>query len=389
MNQLIALGKSKHAGSASSRQAIPRVLHLINGEHFSGAERVQDLLGMTLPDIGYDVGFACLKPRLFPEKRQSENELFETPMRSKLDFKTIRKISHEARQGRFEILHAHTPRTLMAGSLIKRKLGLPLIYHVHSPVGHDSTRSFANRINRFVESWSARQVDHFICVSDSIRDYMLSIGHPAEKLTTVPNGVSVVNGTPERVTPSQVWTLGTTALFRPRKGTEVLLQALAILRERQYDVRLLAVGPFETPDYESKIQKLVSELGLADAIEWTGFVSDVAQQFQRMDAFVLPSLFGEGLPMVILEAMALGTPVISAEVEGVNQAIRGGTDGLIFRPGDANALADCVVDLIEKRYDWQALRQSALDRQRTQFSDVSMAHGVAEVYQNLLSEQRA
>ena len=168
-----------------------------------------------------------------------------------------------------------------------------------------------------------------------------------------------------------------------------LLQALAILRERQYDVRLLAVGPFETPDYESKIQKLVSELGLADAIEWTGFVSDVAQQFQRMDAFVLPSLFGEGLPMVILEAMALGTPVISAEVEGVNQAIRGGTDGLIFRPGDANALADCVVDLIEKRYDWQALRQSALDRQRTQFSDVSMAHGVAEVYQNLLSEQRA
>ncbi len=389
MNQPIALGKSKHAGSASSRQAIPRVLHLINGEHFSGAERVQDLLGMTLPDIGYDVGFACLKPRLFPEKRQSENELFETPMRSKLDFKTIRKISHEARQGRFEILHAHTPRTLMAGSLIKRKLGLPLIYHVHSPVGHDSTRSFANRINRFVESWSARQVDHFICVSDSIRDYMLSIGHPAEKLTTVPNGVSVVNGTPERVAPSQVWTLGTTALFRPRKGTEVLLQALAILRERQYDVRLLAVGPFETPDYESKIQKLVSELGLADAIEWTGFVSDVAQQFQRMDAFVLPSLFGEGLPMVILEAMALGTPVISAEVEGVNQAIRGGTDGLIFRPGDANALADCVVDLIEKRYDWQALRQSALDRQRTQFSDVSMAHGVAEVYQNLLSEQRA
>ena len=275
MNQPIALGKSKHAGSASSRQAIPRVLHLINGEHFSGAERVQDLLGMTLPDIGYDVGFACLKPRLFPEKRQSENELFETPMRSKLDFKTIRKISHEARQGRFEILHAHTPRTLMAGSLIKRKLGLPLIYHVHSPVGHDSTRSFANRINRFVESWSARQVDHFICVSDSIRDYMLSIGHPAEKLTTVPNGVSVVNGTPERVAPSQVWTLGTTALFRPRKGTEVLLQALAILRERQYDVRLLAVGPFETPDYESKIQKLVSELGLADAIEWTGFVSDV------------------------------------------------------------------------------------------------------------------
>ena len=294
MNQPLALGKSTKPGPASPAEVLPRVLHLINGEHYSGAERVQDLLGMTLPELGFDVGFACLKPQLFPQKRQSKNELFETTMRSKVDFRTIRKIANEAKRGRFEILHAHTPRTLMAGSLIKRKLGLPLVYHVHSPVGCDSTRSFANRINGFVESWSAQQVDHFICVSDSIRDYMLSLGHPSGKLTTVANGVSVVQAPPVRETPSQTWTLGTTALFRPRKGTEVLLQALAILRKRQFDVRLLAVGPFETPDYESKIQQLVRDLGLSQAIEWTGFVSDVAEQFLQMDAFVLPSLFGEG-----------------------------------------------------------------------------------------------
>ena len=389
MNQPLALGKSTKPGPASPAEVLPRVLHLINGEHYSGAERVQDLLGMTLPELGFDVGFACLKPQLFPQKRQSKNELFETTMRSKVDFRTIRKIANEAKRGRFEILHAHTPRTLMAGSLIKRKLGLPLVYHVHSPVGCDSTRSFVNRINGFVESWSAQQVDHFICVSDSIRDYMLSLGHPSGKLTTVANGVSVVQAPPVRETPSQTWTLGTTALFRPRKGTEVLLQALAILRKRQFDVRLLAVGPFETPDYESKIQQLVRDLELSEAIEWTGFVSDVAEQFLQMDAFVLPSLFGEGLPMVILEAMALGTPVIAAEVEGVNQAIRNGTDGLIFQPGDATALADRVIDLIEKKYVWQDLRASGLQRQRTLFSDISMAEGVAAVYRNLLRERPA
>ena len=108
-----------------------------------------------------------------------------------------------------------------------------------------------------------------------------------------------------------------------------------------------------------------------------------------MDAFVLPSLFGEGLSMVILESMASGTPVIVAEVERVNQAIRIGTDGWIFQPGDATAPANYVIDLIEKKYVWQDFRASGLPRQRTLFSDISMAEEVAAVYRNLLSERSA
>lgn len=384
MNHPLVAGKFGSISESQVQNEPVAVLHLINGQHYSGAERVQDLLGDSLPSLGFDVAFACLKPEMFPAERRSKNELFEMTMASKVDFKTIRKLRKLVVERKFEILHAHTPRTLMAGSLIKRSTGCPLVYHVHSPVGHDSTRSWANRINSLVENWSARQVDHFICVSDSIRDYMLSVGHPPEKLTTVANGVPVIDEVVSRATPEGPWVMGTTALFRPRKGTEVLLESLALLKSRKYEVRLLAVGPFESVEYQQKIQRLAHELGVADLIEWTGFVNEVGPMFQRMDAFVLPSLFGEGLPMVILEAMAIGTPVISAEVEGVNQAIRRGIDGLIFEPGNAKALADQMADLIDGKQDWQKIRAAGMDRQRSLFSDVSMARGVAGVYESIM-----
>ena len=98
------------------------------------------------------------------------------------------------------------------------------------------------------------------------------------------------------------WTIGTTALFRPRKGLEALLEALASLRERSFDVRLRAVGPFETKIYEKEMKRRAAKLELDAAIDWVGFVRDVQSQLSKMDVFVLPSLFGEGLPMVVLEA---------------------------------------------------------------------------------------
>ena len=66
--------------------ATARVLHVVNGEHFAGAERVQDLLARLLDNFGYDVGFACIKPNKFPQMRRSQSTpLYELPMRGKFD----------------------------------------------------------------------------------------------------------------------------------------------------------------------------------------------------------------------------------------------------------------------------------------------------------------
>ena len=361
-----------------------KVLHLINGEHFSGAERVQDLLAMAMPKFGYEVGFACVKPEKFPNVRESRGELFETRMKSKFDVWCGGRVAKVFRDNDYQIIHAHTPRTLMIGRLAARKLNCPLIYHVHSPVGRDSERGLANMLNTKLETWSLAGVDRMICVSNSLAGYMNELGHHQDKITVVSNGVAAIDDLPARDLPGSRWTIGTMALFRPRKGTEVLLDALAILKKRDIDVTLRAVGPFETKEYESEVLAQVEKLGIGDMIDWTGFQTNVNEQLRKMDVFVLPSLYGEGLPMVVLESMANAIPVVASRVEGIPEAVRDGIDGLIFEPSNAEDLAEKLQSLIGDNKTWKSMSESAVERQRNDLSDISMARGVATVYDELL-----
>ena len=365
------------------------VLHLVNGEHYSGAERVQDLLALALPKFGYSVGFVCVKPDRFLTARQSmSSELHSVPMKSKFDFACVNQVVEIFRQGGYRCLHAHTPRTMLIGKLAAKKLECPLIYHVHSPVGRDSNKGLRNWLNSKLEKWSLHGVDRMICVSTSLAGYMEELGHAPELLSVVSNGVPVLDELPPRGTPQHPWTVGTMALFRPRKGTETLLKAIAKLKQQDITVKLRAVGPFETPEYESEIMALVDELGIEDCIEWTGFQTDVNHQLQQMDIFVLPSLYGEGLPMVVLEAMANGVPVVASCVEGIPEAVRHQTDGLIFEPGNSDDLAAKLEQIVGNVSLWSRFGENSLERQRTKLSDLSMAEGVADIYDQLLQVRR-
>lgn len=368
-----------------SPAATIRVLHLINGEHYSGAERVQDLLAKCLPAEGFNVGFACVKPDRFPQMRESRDApLYEVPMKSALDLRAAGKIARIIRDEDYRIIHCHTPRTAMIGRLAAARAGVPMIYHVHSPTSRDSTRRLRNWLNTKMERWSLRRAEKLIAVSASLGRHMQAEGFDPQRITVVPNGVPQVAELPQRSAPSGVWTLGAVALFRPRKGMEVLLDAIADLHQRGVSVELRAVGPFETADYERDIKGRVSRLGIEHLVHWIGFTRDVDAELDKMDLFVLPSLFGEGLPMVVLEAMAAGIPVVGTDVEGVPEAIRDGLDGVIAKASDADDLARSIRRIIDGQFDWSQLRHSAIQRHAHHFSDRSMAHGVAAAYREVL-----
>ena len=109
------------------------VLHVINGEHFSGAERVQDLLALRLPEEGFAADFAALKPGRFGEARRSSTRLTQLPMRGRIDYKVVGPLKNLVRKYDYKILHAHTPRTAPVTAVVARSLDLPWVYHVHQP----------------------------------------------------------------------------------------------------------------------------------------------------------------------------------------------------------------------------------------------------------------
>jgi glycosyltransferase involved in cell wall biosynthesis len=260
------------------------------------------------------------------------------------------------------------------------------VYHVHSPAASDSTHGWQNRLNALVEHASIRSASAMIAVSHSLGERMRRRRRFRDRVFVVPNGVPCQQPRPRHIPGDGGWTLGTIALFRPRKGLEVLLESLAILAWKGMPVRLRATGDFESREYRQQILAQADSLGLGTAIDWTGFTRDIYRELAQTDIFVLPSRFGEGLPMVVLEAMAGGVPVVATRVEGIPEAIRDGQDGLLVEANDPNALAEAVARFIGGQVDWAAVRFSALKRHAEHFSDKAMAAGVAEVYQRVLPE---
>lgn len=378
--------QSQNSVDLNATVATQRVLHVINGEHFSGAERVQDLLATQLPAFGFDVTFACVKPGRFVESRTSTDAtLLETPMRFRFDIRPGMELAKLIQKEDIKLVHAHTPRSALIGAIAASKAGVPFVYHVHSPTGNDSTRRFRNWFNALCERLSIRHATRLITVSPSLQELMISEGFDPETVSYVANGVPSVPFDESRTAPNKTWTIGMVALFRPRKGIEVLLEALAKRRAAGDDLRLRAVGPFETPEYKREVLDLVESLGIADAIDWTGFTNDVQAELVQMDVMVLPSLFGEGLPMVILEAMAAGVPVVASEVEGIPIAIRNNEDGVLVPANDVAALSDGIAKITSGKLDWMQLRKNSYRRHAESFSDRAMADGLAKIYREILS----
>lgn len=365
-----------------------QVLHIINGEYYAGIERILDLLVKYLPENGFEVGFACLKPDQFVGARQAQKApLYKFSMHTKLDLRPVTAIAQLVRTQGYRLVHTHTARSAMIGRLVSAWTGVPMVHHFHSPTALDTTHLWRNRLNVLTERFSLMGVARAIANSESLGNYAQQAGIPQGRICIVPNGV-LTHPLPERQPPKSRWTLGTVALFRPRKGIEVLLNAIALLKQQGIPVQLRAVGGFENPDYQAQIYARVADLNLQDDIDWRGFQKDVNAELAQMDLFILPSLFGEALPMSILEAMAMGVPVVGTQIPGITEAVRDGVDGLIAEPGNPHSLAEKIARIVRGEADWQAMRSSVHQRQINQFSAQRMTKEVAEVYQQVLSSSR-
>ncbi|MEI8374722.1 MAG: glycosyltransferase [Planctomycetota bacterium] len=359
------------------------VLHIINGEHYAGAERVQDLLGQQLSNFGYRAGFACLKRGQFAAMRKClDTPLYDVAMKNRFDLSPVWRLARIIRSEGYRLIHSHTARSAVVGGMVSLLTGVPLVHHVHSPTTCDTTHRFRNWINCLVERIVLRRAKALIAVSEAVGSYVREQGFD---VFVVPNGVPARRAVPTRDPAKTDWTLGTVALFRPRKGLEILLEALVQLRSRGLPVRLRAVGSFETPEYESHVRQLASQLNLDSAIDWAGFARDIDGELAQMDLFVLPSLFGEGLPMVVLEAMSAGLPVVASAVSGVPEAVRDGVEGLLVEPANPAALAVAIHRFVSREVSGNELGTKARLRHAKFFSDARMAAEVARVYDRVLS----
>ena len=200
------------------------------------------------------------------------------------------------------------------------------------------------------------------------------------KLETVPNGVHIppwaarkaVSGTGG---PPVILFVGR---LRHAKGLDVLLHALAGLPVAGYQLRIVGDG-----ELRKSLENLAVTLGVRDKIVFLGFRSDVTALMSSADCLVLPSRW-EGMPNVVLEAMAIGLPVVATRVGGIPEVIEHGLTGWLVPPEDPLALAAALATALADRRRARCIAESARQRVARDYSIEAMSERTLEVYTQVL-----
>jgi glycosyltransferase involved in cell wall biosynthesis len=233
-------------------------------------------------------------------------------------------------------------------------------------------------------------VDGLICVSEGAARSMRRAGVPPAKIKVVRNGVPSAPEHPELAPmlrklrlPAGARLVLTIARFVEQKGHRFLLEAIPIILAACPAAQFLWVG--EGPLMEV-LRHEVRERGLESAVRFLGQRDDAAALLAASDLVVLPSLF-EGLPLVILEAMAAGRPVVGTRTSGIDEAVLDGETGRLVPPGNHQALAAGVVEALGSPE--LAIRWGAAGRERwsREFTAVRMVRQTAAIYETMLRRQ--
>jgi glycosyltransferase involved in cell wall biosynthesis len=171
-----------------------------------------------------------------------------------------------------------------------------------------------------------------------------------------------------------------------RKGLDVLLKALAILKSAQIAFRAKIGSGGELLEYH---RQLAASLDLSDRVEFTGWLDDPNALLAQGDLYVLPSLEEGSGSIALVEAMRAGLPIIASGVDGIPEAIRDGEEGLLVQPGNAQALAEALTALLLDVAQRNRLGLAAAEAYCTRHSPEALTRDLSRIYDRLLESKAA
>ncbi|GGB89471.1 hypothetical protein GCM10011494_04780 [Novosphingobium endophyticum] len=314
-------------------------------------------------------------------------------------------IERAVREWRPDILHAHSPALCGQAALrVARRHGIPLVYEIRAfwedaAVGNGTGTegSLKYRLTRGLESHVVARADAVVTICEGLKADLVARGTDARRVTVMPNGVDLtLFGKPLPRDPELARALGFEVDGRPcpvigfigsfydYEGIDVLIDAMALLAERQPDARLLLVGGGPC---EAALRERAAASPAADAIRFIGRVPhhEVDRYYALADIMAYPRkrsrLTDLVTPLKPLEAMAQGKLVAASDVGGHRELVTHGTTGVLFAPDDPRACAATLAEMLEHRGRWDDYREAGLQHVRAQHDWAANAARYRDVYQ--------
>lgn len=278
-----------------------------------------------------------------------------------------------------DVVHTHMFWANVFGVLAARIAGVPVIV---------TTEHGENRWKKAHHRWLERNVisrfsDRRFCVSKSILERRRDVdGVPKAQLQLMPNGTVVPEvSAPDREVVEPV--IGSIGRFVKQKDFGLFVDIIAALRQKGYAVKGCLVG--DGPDMDM-VRHKVSELGLDDAIELPGMVTETDKWFRYFDIYAITST-EEGLPVSLLEAMSYGLPVVASDVGAISKVIRSEDEGIVVPAGEKNRFVDAIATFLDDPE--LAIRTGKNSRQRIidDFSIEAIARRYESAYLGILDQK--
>lgn len=304
-----------------------RVLQVISSSATSGAERHIVLLSKTLQKQGHRVLTVCPPGNWLPTELQRAGvRTLPLPMRGSRSLVTFLRLAHLVRRQKIDIIHTHLTRASYYGLLLGVLTGRPVVSTVHVFTADPAY------------CWLSRMGNPLIAVSEAVRRWLIEHGVPASEIQTVPNATDFIflNGSlrnaslevrQEFALPPDSNLIGVFAKVSPIKGQDLLIEGLPQVLDVHPNTYVLFVGTANTA-FAQHTKHRARELKVERNVLFTGLRTDVARLMQAVDIVALPSR-SETFGMAILEAMALGKPVVATRVGGLPELVRDGETGLL------------------------------------------------------------
>ncbi len=273
-----------------------------------------------------------------------------------------------------ELLHVrHPPHLQLVGVFLRKLLGIPLVIEVHRLLSKTDYElglltGIQYRYYYALEKAILGSVDCVVTISDTNKAGLVAEGVDSKKIVVVPNGVDTKAFNPDKQSSKfhKKYDAENLLLYcggmRDTEGLETLIRALPSIKESMPKTRLLMVSKGYV---KAKLDKIARELDVLDMIDYLGFISDKEHQdlMASVDLFMYPrkgiAYHTNFVGVKFLEAIASGTPVVTADFGILADVVRKGDCGILFKPDDAESLALKTSELLQKSKRLTKLRKNA------------------------------
>ncbi len=315
------------------------------------------------------------------------------------DIKALWKLYRLIRKGRYHIVHTHSSKAGVLGRIAAKLAGTPIIVHtLHSLVFHEYQPWVVNKLWRAIKKFCAPMTDHFISVSSIISEKAIRAGIARpEKFTTIYSGMELdwflnaqVNAQAIRREfgiPAGALVVGKIARLFDLKGHDQLMDAAPAIVARHPDVRFFLIGDGVLYDH---LVARARRAGILDNFVFAGLVARerIPEMISAMDVVVHTSL-REGLARVLPQALAMGKPCVSFNINGAPEVVVSDETGYLVEPGDAGGLTEAISRLLDDGELRERMGEAGRRKVDPAFRAETMVEEISKVYGELLDRHSA